>query len=125
MAKKASDGSRMPVVSGMMGLTTYVFPLASGSVGIYEGLSCDGCGCPLTRSKMGYVDMRRIASGGSWCMRCAGFIESENRFKNLEDYIRESLPPGLSEMPSLVLADYLEENGASAAEWIRNHTSGG
>ncbi len=58
-------------------------------------------------------------------MNCAGFIESENRFKTLEDYIRESLPPGLSEMPTPILADYLEEHGSAAADWIRNHTSGG
>ncbi len=59
-----------------------------------------------------------------WCWKCAGYNYEERRFKNLEDYIRESLPY-LKDMPSPILADYLEENGAAAAEWIRNHTSGG
>ncbi len=115
--------------SGLSRLTPYGIPFASGSIvrsyEAFEALSCDECGCSLTRSRMWYVDMQRVASGGSWCMNCAGFIVSENRFKTLEDYIRESLPSGLKDMPSLVLADYLEDHGASAAEWIRNHTSGG
>ena len=58
------------------------------------------------------------------CPECAGYLLDQQRFKNLQDYIVESTPY-LKGMPSLILADYLEEHGAEAAEWIRKHTSGG
>ncbi len=123
MAKFVGGSARM-VVSGGIDAVESLSRGYSGTPYV-SPLSCDGCGCSLTRSRMWYIDMQRLASGGSWCMNCAGFIESENRFKTLEDYIRESLPTGLKDMPTPILADYLEENGAAAADWIRNHTSGG
>ncbi len=108
-----------------------------------SGIDCDQCG-----RNMGYIGnpkqtyvhvehnphldwqsglLAREQSNRTFvvCPECAGYLPEQQRFKTLEDYIRESLPSGLKDMPSLVLADYLEDHGASAAEWIRNHTSGG
>ncbi len=112
----------------------------SGFIGFpVSGIDCEQCGRnmgytghpdetyvrvehnPQTRYEPGSDHYRNF----TLCPKCAGYQPDQQRFKTLEDYIRESLPPGLKDMPSLVLADYLEENGASAAEWIRNHTSGG
>ncbi len=118
---------RVPLISGPQ--------LGSGVMWTYSGIDsgypyprrCTGCGqvMGLSLTLADNLVVRGVSGLAEvWCWKCAGYSYEKRRFKNLEDYIRESLPH-LKDMPSPILADYLEENGASAAEWIRNHTSGG
>ncbi len=132
MTKKQATGSA--TVS-----TGYAFRLASGSIVTYEVLSCDQCGKNMgyigspsqTYVRVDHIPHIAVNSGVlmrgpqslTLCPECAGYLPNQQRFKNLKDYIVESASY-LKDMPPMVLADYLEEHGAAAADWIRNHTSG-
>lgn len=135
MAKKSQDPVNVFVgVSGnvtRLGQTNNI-QIGNGTLNlIVEGpwvgsgfYKCAGCGEPMGFAQGDSVIVQAISGLiQTWCWDCSHYDYGRRRFKTLEDDIRDSLPY-LKDMPSLMLADYLEEHGAAAADYIRKHAGG-